>query len=172
MRPSHSFSRPLGLAVLAIAVAGASGCTWLKRDNALYAQSPESRPLEVPPDLDRPRTDGAMALPQTGGSVTRSGTAAGGAPSASNVAFTAPGTRDELFTRVGEALAGTEGVTVSGRSQALGTYEVDYAGSQFLVRVAAAQGGASVSAVDPRGVAATGEAPARLIALLQAALAE
>lgn len=173
MRPSQSLIRPVGLAVLALAVVGASGCSWLKRDNALYAQSPESRPLEVPPDLDQPRTDGAMGLPAEGGSVTRSGVAAAAAPAAaSNVAFNVPGTRDDAFTRVGEVLDGAEGVTVSGRSQALGTFEVDYAGSQFLVRVGAVQGGASVSAVDPRGVAATGDAPVRLIALLQAALAE
>lgn len=169
MRPSNSFLRPVGFAVLAVAVAGTAGCSWLKRDNALYAQSPESRPLEVPPDLDQPRTDGAMALPPAAGSVTRSGMAA--APAASNVAFTVPGQRDEVFTRVGEALAGTEGATVSSQSQALGTYEVAYAGSQFLVRVSTAQGGVAVSAVDPRGVAATGDAPVRLIAMLQAALA-
>jgi len=172
MRPSNSFIRPVGIAVLTAAIVGASGCSWLKRDNALYAGSPESRPLEVPPDLDQPRTDGAMALPPAEGSVTRSGTAAASsAPAASNVAFNVAGARDDVFTRVGEALDGTEGVTVSSRSQALGTYEVAYADSQFLVRVSAAQGGASVSAVDPRGVAATGDAPVRLIATLQAALA-
>ena len=60
---------------------------------------------------------------------------------------------------------------MSSQSQALGTYEVSYAGSQFLVRVSTAQGGVAVSAVDPRGVAATGDAPVRLIAMLQAALA-
>ncbi len=170
MRPFHVLARPAGIAVLALAVVGTSGCSWLKRDNALYAQSPESRPLEVPPDLDRPRTDGAMALPGTGGSVTRS--EVGAAPATSDVAFNVAGTRDDVFTRVGEALAGVEGATVSSRSQALGTYDVDYAGGQFLVRVAAAQGGATVSAVDPRGVAATGEAPVRLIAQLRTALAE
>lgn len=170
MRPSKSLARPVGLAVLALAVVGASGCSWFKRDNALYAQSPESRPLEVPPDLDQPRVDGAMVAPQGTGSVTRSGTVA--AAAASNVAFVAAGERDAMFARVGEVLAGTEGVAVAGSSQVLGTYDVAYAGSQFMVRVGVAQGGVMVSAVDPRGMAATGEAAERLIAALQAALGQ
>lgn len=168
MRGSNSLARPLGLAVLAFAIVGASGCSWLKRDNALYAQSPESRPLEVPPDLDRPRADGAMDVQQATASATRSGTAA----AASNVAFVVAGERDQVFTRVGELLAGAEGVVVNGTSQVLGTYDLAYGGSQFMVRVGAGQGGVMVSAVDPRGVAAAGEAPERLIAMLQASLAQ
>ncbi|MEN5115768.1 hypothetical protein ABE488_00320 [Luteimonas sp. TWI662] len=168
MRRSHSPIRYVAIAVLAVAVVGASGCRWFKKDNALYAQSPESRPLEVPPDLDQPRTDGAMALPPAGGSATQSATVAA---ALSNVAFTVAGERDAVFARVGQALAGVEGVTVNSQSQALGTYEVAYAGSQFLVRVGAGQGGATVSAVDPRGVAASGAGPERVIAALRAALA-
>ncbi|WP_337244921.1 hypothetical protein [Luteimonas sp. gir] len=168
MRRSHSPIRYVAIAVLAVAVVGASGCRWFKKDNALYAQSPESRPLEVPPDLDQPRTDGAMALPQTGGSATQSATVAA---ASSNVAFTVAGERDAVFARVGQALAGIEGVAVNSQSQALGTYEVSDAGSQFLVRVGAGQGGATVSAVDPRGVAASGAGPERVIAALRAALA-
>ncbi|KLJ00312.1 hypothetical protein [Luteimonas sp. FCS-9] len=168
MRRSHSPIRYVAIAVLAVAVVGASGCRWFKKENALYAQSPESRPLEVPPDLDQPRTDGAMALPAAG-SATRSGTVAA---AASNVGFTVAGEREAVFARVGEALAGIEGVVVNSQSQALGTYDVAYAGSQFLVRVGAGQGGTSVSAVDPRGVAATGAGAERVIAALRAALAD
>lgn len=170
MRPPRSSMRYLAIAVVAVAVVGTSGCRWFKKDNALYAQSPETRPLEVPPDLDRPRTDGAMALPEATTSVTRSGTAA--VPADSNVSFSTTGARDAVFEQVGEVLAATDGVTVNSRSQVLGTYDVSYADSQFLVRVASQQGGAVVSAVDPRGVAATGDAPTRLIAALQAALAQ
>lgn len=171
MRLPRSSMRYVAIAAVAVAVVGTSGCRWFKKDNALYAQSPEARPLEVPPDLDRPRTDGAMALP---GSATTSVTRSGTAPAAqadSNVSFSAAGQRDAVFGQVGQALAAIDGVTVNSQSQALGTYDVSYAGSQFLLRVAAGQGGAVVSAVDPRGVAATGEAPTRLIAALQAALA-
>ena len=69
MRPTRSSMRYLAIAALAVAVVGTSGCRWFKKDNALYAQSPETRPLEVPPDLDRPAADRAMALPTAGSSV-------------------------------------------------------------------------------------------------------
>ncbi len=170
MRSSSSPLRYAAIACLAVAVVGASGCRWFKKDNALYAQSPESRPLEVPPDLDRPSTAGAMELPPAPGSVTRSATGPAVAGTANG--FAAQGERDAVFARVGQVLDATDGVTVTSRAQIVGTYDVQYGGSQFLVRVAAAQdGGTFVSAVDPRGQAATGEAPTRLLALLQAGLA-
>ena len=51
---------PLAAALL---VAGLSGCHWFGKKNELYTQSAETRPLEVPPDLDRPSADKAMSLP-------------------------------------------------------------------------------------------------------------
>jgi hypothetical protein len=67
-------------------------------------------------------------------------------------------------------LAATEGVTVASRAQILGTYDVSYGGANFLVRVTAVDAGVYVSAVDPRGLPASGEAPQKLIAALKAAL--
>lgn len=158
-----SFHLPAA-AALALAVVATSGCSWFRKTNEMYAQSPETRPLEVPPDLTPPDTSKAMQLP---GSVTRSQMSA---PAASNTGFTVATPREQAFERVGEALAATTGVTVVSRAQILGTYDVDYAGSKFLVRVSQAGEGSYVSAVDPRGQAATGEAPVKLIAALKAAL--
>ena len=45
-----------------------------------------------------------------------------------------------------------------------------YEGSDFLVRVVAVDAGAYVSAVDPRGLPATGEAAVKLIDALKAKL--
>ena len=73
---------------------------------------------------------------------------------------------------VGTALEGIEGVTIASRAQLLGTYDVSYQGVDFLVRVVAVEGGAYVSAVDPRGLPATAEAPLKVVAALQAALAK
>lgn len=159
-------------AVLAFTVLGTSGCKWFRKTNELYAQSPESRPLEVPPDLDRPNTSGAMSLPPAGGSVTRSETAATAtAPaSAQPNGFAVAGERDAVFNRVGEALAGVAGLTVVNRAQILGTFDVDYEDAKFLVRVTPTDSGAYVAAVDPRGLPAAGEPPAKLIAALRAAL--
>ena len=72
---SHAPAR-LALAIAAIVLAsGVSGCHWFGKKDELYTQSVESRPLEVPPDLDRPSADRAMALPSAGGSATASGVA-------------------------------------------------------------------------------------------------
>src|SRR3546814_14646871 len=50
------------------------------------------------------------------------------------------------------------------------TYDVDYEGSKFLLRVTKVQAGAYVSAVDPRGLPASGDAPVKLVAAPKAAL--
>src|SRR3546814_8309453 len=70
MLPSVHPIRFLAAAALAVAVLGASGCSWFRKGDELYAQSPENRPLEVPPDLNLPDTSGAMKLP--GGDTTQS----------------------------------------------------------------------------------------------------
>lgn len=155
-------------------VAGLSGCHWFGKKNELYTQSAESRPLEVPPDLDRPSAERAMALPNVGSSVSAS-SVAGGAASTSSVAplgFNVAGDRDAVFGRVGDALAGIEGVAIANKASILGTYDIDYMDAKFLVRVTKAGDGAYVSAVDPRGLPPAGEAPVKLIGALKAALGQ
>src|SRR3546814_1540861 len=71
MRPSVHPIRFLAAAALAVAVLRASGCSWFRKGDEPYAQSPENRPLEVQPDLNLPHTSGAMKLP--GGDTTQSG---------------------------------------------------------------------------------------------------
>lgn len=195
MRPTPLL-RTATLALLVVAVFAASGCRWFRRNNP-YNQSAETRPLEVPPDLDRPSTAAALGAPT---SVTRSGMAGtpvqGAAPAqssagqpaaapaaavqapaaqgpaapASGSGFTVPGERDAVFDQVGEALAAVPGATIASKAQLLGTYDVNYEGSNFLVRVTKVDAGVYVSAVDPRGVAAGGEAAAKLMAALRTAL--
>ncbi|HVI59224.1 MAG TPA: hypothetical protein VM619_10200 [Luteimonas sp.] len=172
MRLPASTFRFVAVAALAVAVLGASGCSWFRKGSELYAQSPENRPLEVPPDLNMPDTSGAMKLPgEAPQSVSRSSMAAPAQASApNNTGFTVPGDRDAVFAKVGEVLAATEGVTIASKAQILGTYDIDYAGSKFLLRVTKVEAGAYVSAVDPRGMPAAGDAPAKLVATLKAAL--
>lgn len=164
--PHSPLIRSAAVATLLVAVLAASGCRWFRKDSA-YQQSAETRPLEVPPDLDRPDTAGALGAPAP---VSRSSMPAPAASSATATGFTVAGERDDVFNKVGEALATIEGVTVASKAQLLGTYDVNYAGSNFLVRVTKVDAGVYVSAVDPRGVAAGGDAPARLIAALRTAL--
>ena len=164
MRSTSPFLRPLAFAVLAVAVLGVSGCKWFKKGNPDYALSAEARPLEVPPDLNLPNTAGAMKLPPAAGEVSAQPGAV-----ASTTGFNVAGARDDVFAKLGAALDGTEGVTVANRSQLLGTYDVTYEGSNFLVRVVAVEAGTYVSAIDPRGLPAAGSAP-KLVAALKAKL--
>lgn len=167
MRLSSSVSRALALALLAVSVAGLSGCKWFKKGaKGDYALSPEARPLEVPPDLNLPSTSGAMQIPAPAQAVAPSAAAAAPASGGFNVT----GTRDEVFAKVGDALGGIDGVTIASRAQLLGTYDVSYEGANFLVRVVGVEAGAYVSAVDPRGLPATGEAAVKLMAALKAKL--
>lgn len=160
------------IAGLVVAGLAASGCSWFSKTDEMYAMSEHERPLEIPPDLDRPNTDAAMAVP--GGSVTASQTAAEAAAARGSVAagagFLVPGSRESVFSRVGEALEGIDGVEIASRAELLGAYDVNYQGSNFLVRVSEVEGGGYVSAVDPRGTPETGPAASQLIASLKGAL--
>jgi uncharacterized lipoprotein len=162
-----SMSKPLSRAITGVLLVGlvaASGCSWFRKGDALYTHDPANRPLEVPPPLELP---GA-------GATTASGMAASSQPAASAPAaaggFVIAGPRDAAFERVGEALAAIPGVTVASRAQLLGAFDLGYEGSNFLVRVSEAGEGVAVSVVDPRGLPASGEAPAKLMAQLKAAL--
>jgi uncharacterized lipoprotein len=183
MRLNHSASRSasrVATTVLVLAaVLATSGCSWFRREDKLYAGEPMSRPLEVPPDLDMPRTEGAVAVPgasaapgaaPAAASATASATAAAAPVAGVSNGFTVAGSRDDVFAKVGDALGKIEGLSVASRAQVLGVYDVAYEGSNFLVRVSAVDAGVYVSAVDPRGQPATGEAATKAIAALKAAL--
>lgn len=159
-------ARPLVAVTFVAIVVATSGCHWFKRNNP-YQQSAQTRPLEVPPDLDKPNVDSAMQAPEAPQSVMRSSV---GAAASSASGFTVPGERDDVFNKVGNALASTEGVTVASKAQLLGTYDVSYQNSNFLVRVTKTDAGVYVSAVDPRGMPDTGDAATKLIAALKTAL--
>ncbi|MCC4588474.1 hypothetical protein JWH11_12470 [Xanthomonas melonis] len=169
MRHSVSPVRVLSLALLATAtVAATSGCSWFKKGaRGDYALAPEARPLEVPPDLNLPDTSGAMKVPSLASTTQQTNTP----PSASaNSGFTTPGERDEVFAKVGAALAEIPGLTIASKAQMLGSYDVSYEGSSFLVRVVKVEAGSYVSAVDPRGMPATAAAPVAVISSLKSKL--
>lgn len=156
------------ITLITAAVLATSGCGWLRRENKLYAGDPSSRPLEVPPDLDLPRTDAAVAVPAA--PAAASATASAAPVAGVSNGFIIAGTRDDVFVKVGDALGKVEGLTVASRAQMLGVFDVSYAGSNFLVRVTAVDAGVYVSAVDPRGQPATDEAATKAIAALKTAL--
>jgi len=174
MRHFSPFARVFAVAVLAAAVLGSTGCKWFRKDNALYAGAAETRPLEVPPDLDLPHTESAVNLPESA-PVNRSAlapSAQAAAASGQANGFLAAGTREQVFARVDQALGLANGLTIVNRAQLLGSFEVDYGGERFLIRVNDADGGSFVAAVDPRGQPTNTPAAQRLITALKAAVAQ
>lgn len=153
----------LGVAITATA----SGCGRFHRSSKLYSGPVESRPLEVPPPLDT----STPSTSASGSSATASG-AQQSAAQASSLGFAVPGSRDDVYARLGTALGGISGAVIANRAPLLGAYDVNYAGANFLVRVSTGTGGNSyVAAVDPRGLPATGDSARRLVAALKAAMA-
>ena len=166
MRHSPSALRAASLALLAVATTvTATGC-FHRGARGDYALAPEMRPLEVPPDLTLPNTSGASQVPALASAVAKPAPAAQQAQGG----FIVAGSRDEVFAKLGDALEGVQGLTIASRAQLLGSYDVAYEGSNFLVRVVAVEAGAYVSAVDPRGLPATDAAPLKLMAELKAKL--
>lgn len=155
-----------GRAVQAVVLAGvvavtATGCFGKgARDD--FALPADQRPLEIPPALVM-ASETAQAAPVAAPvSAPQAAAAANG--------FTIAGERDAVYARVGQVLEGIEGLEIASRAQLLGSYDVAYQGSNFLVRIVAVEAGAYISAVDPRGLPASGEAPQALLARLKAGL--
>lgn len=154
---------------VAVALVGTSGCSWFRKDDP-YAESADTRPLELPPEFNPQEAEAIYNGTATTGSVTRSSVGSGGAPAAQALGFTVSGDRATVFERVGTALAKVEGANVVSRAQLLSAFDIDFEGTKFLVRVSDVAGGSQVAAVDPRGLPAQGPAPAKLIAALKAAM--
>ena len=138
--------RSLLLGAVVVAMMSASGCHWVKSrfsSKSDYTQSPESRPLEVPPDLNPPDTSGATAIPAA--------SALGAAASTGDAGFTMADSSTNLWPRIGAALAQIDGVTINGRAEALGSYDVSYQGQSFLIRVEDKDGQSHVFAIGANG---------------------
>lgn len=142
--------------ILGAAVLATSGCS-LFRSKTGYELSPESRPLEVPPELSAPSSDGALAIPQVGTAQRV----------ASSGAFTLEDSPMGAYGRVGIALDRIDGVNVKERSQLLTVYTVEYDGQTVLVRIAAHGDGARVSVANTEGVEISSGPGAALLVLLQ-----
>jgi uncharacterized lipoprotein len=130
------------------------GCSWFhhraEKQNDVYKTSVQERPLEVPPDLDKPNTSGAMAIPEagsasagtasSGGETAAPATAATGAAPATEAA--APATAvtlggdglhvadsvDSTWNRVGLALERSGAATILARDEGGRSFEVQTAG--------------------------------------------
>ncbi len=158
--------RALAATALAAVLLSTAGCGWF-RGGERYLDATENRPLELPPGLDRPTVDPAMAVPTVAAIAPASAPSAAPAAAASLVL---DDTAENAFRRVGLALGRIEGVTVGGNSPLLGTYEVQYRGQDFLVRVQASGEQANVAALSPDGATLSSGPAVELIGQLRARL--
>ena len=162
MNSRSRFTRTLLVALVALTLAGAgTGCRWFKHKST-YLASKESQPLEIPPGLDLPDSSGATGLPTVN---TASGTVAG-----SGTGLQLAGNATETYPKVGAALESIEGVTIKGRAEALGSYDVSYQGADFLIRVQDSNGGSRLMALSADGRILTGGPAAALMAAVKAKL--
>jgi len=119
-----SFIRVVMLAALAPLALGA--CSLFKSHNA-WEKAAETRPLEIPPDLDRPTTSGALVVPTVGGSATAGASATPrGATRATGIdGLHVEDSVDSTWTRIGTALDRAALGSIDARDQASHTYSVN-----------------------------------------------
>lgn len=164
------------IGIIAVSLLATSGCGWFRSKKDPYKNAAENRPLEIPPDLDRPRVDPAMQIPPVASRTPSAPASAGASISAVPQALASEGqfvladALDSAWRRVGLALERMDGVTVGTRSEALGTTEVAYKGQTFLIRLRAQNQSTEVSAVSTDGRSLQGGPAAELLGLLKARL--
>ena len=156
-------SRRLVAAACMGAVLATSGCSWFRRDSG-YEQSPQTRPLEIPPDLDAPVADPAMAIPAVDASA---GARAGAGTTPTGTSFVVQDTVASTWRRLGLALDRIEGAVIDDRAELLAVYTVRYQGESFLLRVQQADGGSRIDAVQPDGTPMSSAAAGALLGSLR-----
>jgi uncharacterized lipoprotein len=139
------------LVTVAIASCLLGGCGFVNRhfhkENDAYKTSVQEHPLEVPPDLDKPNTAGALAIPAAGtpvattdaSSAPAGAAAVGSTPVATSVAEpVAPAIMsedglhvqdsvDSVWNRVGLAVERSGAATILSRDEAGRSYDVQTA---------------------------------------------
>ncbi len=122
----------LSTMVIFAAMAGLSGCSWFHTKSDVYSTAVESRPLEVPPDLDSPPNANELLVPQAG-SATASGVAAANAAPAAPPAPTfaanqllVSGNAGDTWTKVGPAIENAKIGVLSLRDENQRSFILDF----------------------------------------------
>lgn len=173
MTAPSSLFRPLLIGAVAIAMLSQSGCAWTRNKlgmDAKYQDSVQNQPLEVPPGLDMPLTQGAVTVPDLGPNAGSAAVTTGVPEAAAVASFTLADSLDSAWRRIGIALGKIDGVSNVEPAQALSSYEVTFQGATMLVRAENIDGQTRVVALGQDGQPlATGPA-AQLLGLLKARL--
>jgi uncharacterized lipoprotein len=163
MSPAFRLSRPLLLGAVILAMATASGCSWFRsKSRADYTASQENRPLEVPPDLDLPDTSASTVLPSAAN--------LGSGVTTRNAGVLVAGGANAVWAKVGELLGGIDGLEVTGRAEALRSYDVSFQGQSFLIRVEEAGGQSRIAAISADGQVLSGGAAGQVLRALKEGL--
>ena len=165
MNSTFRLPRSLLIGAVVMALLSATGCHWVRskfHTTSDYSKSPESRPLEVPPDLNLPNTSNAMTIPSANG-LGSSGTVGEGG-------FTVAGAATDTWPKVGTILAGIDGVVINGRAEALSSYDVGYQGQNFLIRIEDVNGQSHIVAISTNGMVLRAGPASILLAALKAQL--
>ncbi len=145
IRRPFSFPGMNALALLAVASLLLGGCSWFSRnkDRTEYQGAAQTRPLEVPPDLDSPAGASALNIPNASGptsGVREGDTLVLGRPADANAApptamgsatvattsnsLSVSDTAASTWRRVGLALERIDGTTVQSRDEAAMSYDI------------------------------------------------
>ena len=147
--------RDIKALTIALAASLLASCGWFDRtfhkENTEYKTSVQERPLEVPPDLDKPNTSGALTIPESGAASAPVATSDASAPPAAGAVASAPAaeapvttapaastapailsgdalhvsdTVDSVWNRVGLAMERSGAATILARDEAQRTYDV------------------------------------------------
>lgn len=134
------------IAVVAAATLLLGGCNWFSRNKnqTEYQRATQSRPLEVPPDLDSPAGSAALTIPETRRGTVEGGTlvlgrpesAAATAPSGAPPAVSASSSRingqslqisdtpESAWRRIGLSLGNISGAAIQSRNEAHLSYAI------------------------------------------------
>ena len=122
----------LSTMVIFAAMAGLSGCSWFHHKSDSYTTAVESRPLEVPPDLDSPPNANELLVPPPG-SATASGVAAANAAPAPPAAPTLAANQlivadnaADTWTKVGPAIESAKIGVLSSRDENQRSFILDF----------------------------------------------
>lgn len=161
----------IAIVFLAGACVLSSGCGIFRVDTG-YTKSEESRPIEVPPDLDTPVVDTSMQVPAVGpGAATARRSSGSSAVPLSTTTFIVNDSLPSTFARVGVALERLDGVEIDSKSTLLGTYGLKYLGESMLVRITdAGEETSRIAALASDGRASGTPNAAKLLGLLRVRL--
>ena len=148
MMSTSRTSRLVLAGAIALALGSAAGCSWFKHKSD-YQKSVENSPLEVPPDLTLPDTSGSTQLPPAS-------SLGGAATTAASAGLMVPGSAKDVWAKLGDILGGLNGVTITGKAEALNSYDLSYQGQSFLLRVEDVDGQSRLSAISPDGQVISG----------------